>query len=188
MGVMAFDLRPCQIDQLLLLLATLRKGLPGGHLALVVAGLVSQLEGRGILRSDGGGRGPRGSHPQMLLTQLRYGYCVRVCSLGKLEACCETDVAFRVLAGGESPNFGPGPTFATGTWQCSRNCAGSCDVCVERLGWSSWASSLWMGRTSRPTPRSSQYKAMSYPRLGAGYAPLRIVRWVLVLRGGHGGG
>jgi hypothetical protein len=41
--------------------------------ALVVADLVGQVERRGILWSDAGGRGPRGSHRQLLLTVLRYG-------------------------------------------------------------------------------------------------------------------
>ena len=102
---MAYGFRPYQIDQLWLLPAAPREWLPDGHLALFVADLVGQLDLRAILQAYPGGRGPRGYHPQMLLTVLLYGYCVGVFSSRKLAARCETDVAFRVLAGGEYPDF-----------------------------------------------------------------------------------
>jgi transposase len=67
--------------------------------------LVSQIDLAPILRSYTHGRGPAGYHPQMLLTVLLYGYCVGVFSSRKLAARCETDVAFRVLSGGDFPDF-----------------------------------------------------------------------------------
>src|SRR5919198_6089327 len=83
----------------------MRAWLPEGHLALFLADVVAQLDLGPILRAYRGGRGPRGYHPQMLLTVLLYGYCTGVFSSRKLAARCETDVAFRVLAGGEFPDF-----------------------------------------------------------------------------------
>ena len=153
---MAYGFRPYQLDQLWLLPAAPRAWLPDGHLALFVADLVSHLDLRAILRAYPGGRGPRGYHPQMLLTVLLYGYCVGVFSSRKLAARCETDVAFRVLAGGAFRTFGPWRTFGAGTWRHSKSCLSSCCGCVGRPGWSSSAISPWMGRSSRPTPRSTR--------------------------------
>jgi hypothetical protein len=41
----------------------------------------------------------------MLLTVLLYGYCVGVMSSRRIAKACETDLAFRVLSGGELPDF-----------------------------------------------------------------------------------
>src|SRR5205807_6963244 len=65
----------------------------------------SQLDLRPILQTYKHGRGPRGYHPQMLLTVLLYGYSVGVFSSRKIAARCETDLGFRVLSGGEFPDF-----------------------------------------------------------------------------------
>jgi transposase len=101
----AYDFRPYRLDQQLLFPTDPRAWLPEGHLALFIADVVGQLDLGPILRTYRGGRGPRGYHPQMLLTVLLYGYCVGVFSSRRLAARCETDVAFRVLAGGELPDF-----------------------------------------------------------------------------------
>ena len=58
-----------------------------------------------IYREYPRGRGPRGYHPQMLLTVLLYGYCVGVFSSRRMAADCETDVAFRVLIGRRAPGL-----------------------------------------------------------------------------------
>jgi transposase len=108
---MASGFRPYPLDQQQLLPTDLRAWLPEGHLALGLADVVGQLDLVPILRAYTGGRGPGGYPPQMLLTVLRYGYCVGVFSSRKLAARCETDVAFRVLSGGELPAFR--------TWACS---------------------------------------------------------------------
>ncbi len=41
----------------------------------------------------------------MLLTLLLYGYCTGVCSSRKITGGCETDLALRVLSGGQFPDF-----------------------------------------------------------------------------------
>ena len=41
----------------------------------------------------------------MLLTVLLYGYCTGVCSSRKIARSCEMDLAFRVLSGGQFPDF-----------------------------------------------------------------------------------
>jgi transposase len=102
---MAYGFRPYQLDQQHLLPVSPREWLPEGHLALFLADVVGQLDLGPVLRTYKGGRGPRGYHPQMLLTVLLYGYCAGVFSSRKLAARCETDVAFRVLSGGAFPDF-----------------------------------------------------------------------------------
>jgi transposase len=97
--------RPYQIDQIHLLPESPRDWLSDDHLAFFVHDLVSQIDLSPILRTYTHGRGPAGYHPQMLLTVLLYGYCVGVFSSRKIAARCEADIAFRVLSGGEFPDF-----------------------------------------------------------------------------------
>src|SRR5581483_2256142 len=102
---MAHGFRPYLINQLRLLPESPLDWLADDHLAFFVHDLVSQLDLSVILKSYKHGRGPAGYHPQMLLTVLLYGYCVGVMSSRKIAAHCETDIAFRVLSGGEHPDF-----------------------------------------------------------------------------------
>jgi transposase len=102
---MAHDFRPYLIDQQRLFPTDLREWLPSEHLALFLADVVGQVDLRPILSVYTKGRGPRGYHPQMLLTVLFYGYCQGVFSSRKIARACETDIAFRVLSGGGLPDF-----------------------------------------------------------------------------------
>lgn len=102
---MAYGFRPYRLDQQHLLPTDMRARLPEGHLALFLADVLGQLDLSPILRAYVGGRGPRGYHPQMLLSVLLYGYCTGVFSARPACARCETGVAFRVLSGGEFPDF-----------------------------------------------------------------------------------
>lgn len=102
---MARDFRPYAPDQAFLLPQAPREWLPEGHVALFLEDTVGQLDLSTILERYGRGRGPQAYHPQMLLTVLLYGYCVGVFSSRKIAARCETDVAFRVLSAGQSPDF-----------------------------------------------------------------------------------
>ena len=102
---MAHAFRPYDLEQLQLLPQRLRDWLPEGHLAEVLYDVVSLLDLSPILRSYGQGRGPRGYHPQMLLTVLLYGYATGVYSSRKIAARCEDTVAFRVLSAEQFPDF-----------------------------------------------------------------------------------
>lgn len=102
---MAYSFRPYSLDQAYLLPQSPREWLPEGHLALFLEEIVSQLDLGPIFEGYQGGRGPQAYHPQMLLTLLLYGYCTGVCSSRKIARGCETDLAFRVLSGGQFPDF-----------------------------------------------------------------------------------
>lgn len=102
---MAHEFRPYVLDQAYLLPQSPREWLPEGHLALFLQETVSVLDLGAILERYKGGRGPQAYHPQMLLTVLLYGYCTGVFSSRKIAARCEMDLAFRVLSGGQFPDF-----------------------------------------------------------------------------------
>ena len=85
---------------------SLRDWLPESHLAYFVGDLIDQLDLRAIEahyeRED---RGYPPYHPRMMTKLLVYGYCVGVFSSRKLEKRLTEDVAFRVLAAGNTPDF-----------------------------------------------------------------------------------
>jgi transposase len=161
---MANDFRPYQMDQLYLLPVSAREWLSDDHLGLFVADVVSQLDLRPILRAYRGGRGPRGYHPQMLLTVLVYGYCIGVFSSRKLAARCETDVAFRVLSGGSFPDFRTLSDYR------KRHLGVMSGLFIDVLGMCREAGLVKVGHVSldgsKYQANASKHKAMSYGRIG----------------------
>jgi len=98
--------RPYDRDQLLLLPPALQEWLPEGHLSGCVAELVDALDLSEIFSCYGGpARGTVPFDPRMLTTVLIYAYCVGVFSSRKINRKLEEDVAFRVLAANQRPDF-----------------------------------------------------------------------------------
>jgi transposase len=103
---MAKTYRPYVPEQDLLLPPSLRDWLPEGHLAFFVSDLVEQLDLSAILREyEDDERGYPPYHPVMLTKVLVYGYCVGVFASRKIQRRLVEDVAFRVLAAGNAPDF-----------------------------------------------------------------------------------
>jgi transposase len=93
-------------EQDLLLPPSLRDWLPEGHLAYFVSDLIDQLDLTAITREyEDEERGYPPYHPVMLTKVLVYAYCVGVFSSRKIERRLLEDVAFRVLAAGNGPDF-----------------------------------------------------------------------------------
>ena len=93
-------------DQLLLLPPSLRDWLPENHLAYFVADVVDQLdlsEIESYYERDDRGQPPY--HPRMMTKILVYAYCVGVFSSRKIQRRILEDVAFRILAAGNEPDF-----------------------------------------------------------------------------------
>jgi len=93
-------------EQSLLLPPSLREWLPDGHLAYFVSDVVDQLDLAAIesvYEEDERGQPPY--HPRMMTKILLYGYCVGVFSSRKIQKRLVEDVAFRVLAAGNQPDF-----------------------------------------------------------------------------------
>ena len=93
-------------EQDLLLPPSLREWLPDDHLVYFVSDVVDQLNLSAIesvYEEDDRGQPPY--HPRMMTKILLYGYCVGVFSSRKIQKHLVEDVAFRVLAAGNQPDF-----------------------------------------------------------------------------------
>jgi transposase len=159
----AKEFLPYSLDQQYLLPVNPREWLPEGHLGLFLADVVGQLDLRAILSVYTRGRGPRGYHPQMLLTVLFYGYCQGVFSSRKIAQACETDVAFRVLSGGELPDFRTLSDFRKRHLPAMRR------LFLDVLRLCREAGLLKLGHLSldgsKYQANASKHKAMSYARI-----------------------
>src|SRR6185295_12794590 len=103
---MAKTYRPYVPEQDLLLPPSLRDWLPAGHLAYFVSDLVDELDLSAIVGVyEGEERGNPPYHPVMMTKVLVYGYCVGVFSSRRIARHLVEDVAFRVLAAGNTPDF-----------------------------------------------------------------------------------
>src|SRR2546428_337971 len=93
-------------EQDLLLPPSLREWLPDDHLAYFVSDVVDQLDLSAIESVyEEEDRGQPPYHPRMMTKILLYGYCVGVFSSRKIQKRLVEDVAFRVLAAGDLPDF-----------------------------------------------------------------------------------
>jgi len=93
-------------EQDLLLPPRLRQWLPENHLAYCVSDVVDQLDLSAIESVYGEeDRGQPPYHPRMMVKILVYSYCVGVFSSRRMEKRLVEDVAFRVLAAGNEPDF-----------------------------------------------------------------------------------
>ena len=103
---MAKTYRPYVPEQGLLLPPNLRDWLADDHLAFFVSDLIDQLDLSAITaRYEGEDRGQPPYHPVMMTKVLVYAYCVGVFASRKIERRLQEDVAFRVLAAGNQPDF-----------------------------------------------------------------------------------
>ena len=103
---MAKTFRAYLPEQNLLLPASPRDWLPDNHLCYFVSDVVDQLDLstiESVYEEEGRGQPPY--HPLMMTKILLYGYCVGVFSSRKIQKRLVEDVAFRVLAAGNQPDF-----------------------------------------------------------------------------------
>jgi transposase len=98
--------RPYIPDQELLLPPSLRDWLPENHLAYFVSDVVDNLDLSAMDAVYGNEkRGQPPYDPRMMTKVLVYGYCVGVFSSRRIERRLVEDIAFRVLAAGNQPDF-----------------------------------------------------------------------------------
>ena len=98
--------RPYYPDEELLLPPSLRDWLPENHLAYFVGDVVDALDLTAMDAVYGTEkRGQPPYDPLMMTKILVYGYCVGVFSSRRIERRLVEDIAFRVLAAGNQPNF-----------------------------------------------------------------------------------
>ena len=103
---MAKSYRPYFPDEELLLPPSLREWMPEDHLAYFVSDVVDQLDLSAMDEVYGSEkRGQPPYNPRMMTKLLVYAYCVGVFSSRRIERRLVEDIAFRVLAADNQPNF-----------------------------------------------------------------------------------
>ena len=103
---MSKTFRPYEPDQIMLMPASMQDWLPSDHLAYFISDVVDQLDLSAIMkRYAGEERGYPPYHPAMMVKVLLYAYCIGVASSRKIEKHLCEDIAFRVLAANNTPDF-----------------------------------------------------------------------------------
>jgi transposase len=98
--------RPYLPDQDFLLPPSLREWLPENHLIYFVSDVIDTVDLSAMDAVYGEEqRGQPPYDPRMMTKLLVYGYCVGVFSSRRIERRLSEDIAFRVLAAGNAPNF-----------------------------------------------------------------------------------
>ncbi len=93
-------------DQTYLLPPSPRDWLPDGDLVYFMLDVVRTLDLSAITRKyEKEDRGCPPFHPRMMVMLLLYSYCVGVYSSRRIQKRCERDAAYRVIVGGDVPNF-----------------------------------------------------------------------------------
>jgi transposase len=161
---MAKTFRPYVPEQDLLLPPSLRDWLPDDDLAYFVSDLLDQLDLTGITAPyEAEERGYPPYHPVMLTKVLVYAYCVGVFSSRKIAQRLTRDVAFRVLAAGNEPDFRTVADFR------KRHLEALAELFTQVLRLAREAGALQMGRVaidgSKVKANASKHKAMSYKRM-----------------------
>ena len=151
-------------EQELLLPPSLRDWLPDDHLAFFVSDLVDALDLSAITvvyETDDRGQPPY--HPAMMTKLLVYGYCTGVFSSRRIARRLIEDVAFRVLAAGNAPDFRTIADFR------KIHLAALEALFTQVLRLAREAGALQVGRVaidgSKVKANASKHKAMSYDRM-----------------------
>jgi transposase len=169
---MAKTYRPYVPEQDLLLPPSLRDWLPEDHLAFFVSDLIDQLDLSAITSVyEDEERGYPPYHPVMLTKVLVYGYCVGVFSSRKMQRRLVEDVAFRVLAAGNHPDFRTIADFRKTHLAALKGFFEQVLRLAQALG------TPKVGRValdgSKIKANASKHKAMSYGRMGEKQRQLR---------------
>jgi transposase len=160
---MAKTYRPYVPEQDLLLPPSLREWLPEDHLAFFVSDLIDHLDLSAITTVYEEERGYPPYHPVMLTKVLVYAYCVGVFSSRKIQRRLAEDVAFRVLAAGNAPDFRTIADFRKRHLTALRGFLEQVLHLAHELG------APRVGRValdgSKIKAKASKHKAMSYGRM-----------------------
>ncbi len=156
--------RPYDPQQMLLMPVALQEWLPPGHLVYFIDDVVEHVELSAIMkRYEAEERGYPPYHPRMMVKLLLYAYCIGVPSSRKIEKRLHEDIAFRVLAANNTPDF---KTIADFRKNHLEALAG---IFVEVLKLCQKAGLVKLGHVSldgtKVKANASKHKAMSYGRM-----------------------
>ena len=155
---------PYDPDQQLLLPAALQEWLPEGHLAYFISDVVDQLDLSQITdRYERERRGGPPYHPLMMVKVLLYGYCVGVASSRRIAQRLHEDIAFRVLAANNTPDFRTISDFRKDHLEALAG------LFLQVLAFCQGAGMVKLGHVAldgtKVRANASKHKAMSYQRM-----------------------
>ncbi|OGS00713.1 MAG: transposase [Elusimicrobia bacterium RIFCSPLOWO2_12_FULL_59_9] len=161
---MSKSYQPYEPDQMMLMPPSLKEWLPAGHLAHFVSDVVDSLDLSAItLVYEREERGYPPYHPAMMTKVLVYGYCIGVASSRRIERACVEDIAFRVLAANNTPDFCTISDFRKRHLKALRR------LFVEVLRLCQEAGLVKLGHVAldgtKMRANASKHKAMSYGRM-----------------------
>lgn len=156
--------RPYDPDELWLLPPSPRDWLPEDHLAYFLSDLVDELNLQPILATYGGvTRGTAPYHPQLLVKVLLYAYAVGMPASRQIARKLEEDVAFRVLAANQRPDFRTLSDFR------KQQLPALADLFIQVLTLCQRAGLVTLGHIAldgtKVKANASKHKAMSYGRM-----------------------
>jgi transposase len=156
--------RPYDPDELWLLPPSPRDWLPEDHLAYFLSDLVDEFNLTPILVSYGGvTRGTAPYHPQLLVKVLLYAYAVGIPASRQIARKLEEDVAFRVLAANQRPDFRTLSDFR------KQHLPALAELFVQVLQLCQRAGLVKLGHIAldgtKVKANASKHKAMSYGRM-----------------------
>ena len=161
---MAKGYRPYLPEQDLLLPPSLRDWLPEDHLVYFVSDVVDQLDLNKIHAGYGEERRGQPPYDPRLMTKLLvYGYCIGVFSSRRIQKRLREDIAFKVLAAGNEPDFRTISDFRKNHLEALEGLFEQVLEMVLESG------ALKLGRVSldgtKVKANASKHKAMSYGRM-----------------------
>jgi transposase len=161
---MAKTYRPYSPDQMFLLPPSLKDWLPENHLVYFVSDVVDQLDLskiESVYERDDRGQPPY--NPRMMTKILVYSYCTGIFSSRKIQKRLIEDVAFRVLAAGNQPDFRTISDFRKIHLEALQG------LFEQVLKLALTAGAIKLGRValdgSKVKANASKHKAMSYKRM-----------------------
>lgn len=169
---MAKTYRPYSPDQMFLLPPSLRDWLPEDHLVYFVSDVVDQMDLsriESVYERDDRGQPPY--HPRMMTKILVYAYCIGVFSSRRIQKRLVEDVAFRVLAAGNQPDFRTISDFRKIHLDAIQG------LFEQVLNLALTAGAIKLGRVAldgtKIKANASKHKAMSYKRMKEDQRKLR---------------
>lgn len=155
--------RPYDPDQPFLMPVSMREWLPGGHLAYFISDVADHLDLSAIMNHYEEEKGYPPYHPAMMVKVLLYAYCIGVPSSRKIAKRLEEDIAFRVLAANNTPDFRTISDFRKGHLKALAA------LFVQVLRLCQRAGLVKLGHVSldgtKIKANASKHKAMSYKRM-----------------------
>ena len=160
---MSKTFRPYDPEQIFLMPAALGDWLPKGHLAYFISDVVDHLDLSAIMNCYEEEKGYPPYHPAMMVKVLLYAYCIGVPSSRKIERRLEEDIAFRVLAANNTPDFRTISDFR------KEHLPALAALFVQVLKLCQRAGLVKLGHVSidgtKVRANASKHKAMSYKRM-----------------------